>query len=59
VHRSDGREQQMLDSYLICWIPPAFVEGVSAGIRVVPEACILWLEDTDVKARKELRRFLR
>jgi hypothetical protein len=58
AHRSDGRADPSLDSYLISWVPPCFVDGVSAGIRVNPEECIQWLEDADVKAREELRRFL-
>jgi hypothetical protein len=58
AHRSDDREDTTTDSYLISWVPPCFVDGVSAGIRVNPEECILWLEDADVKARVELRRFL-
>ena len=59
AHRDDGRGDVNFDSYLIAWVPPCFIDGVSAGIRVNPEACIEWLEDADVKARDELRRFLR
>lgn len=33
------------ESSLIAWVPPAFVQLVQAGINVIPEECVLWLED--------------
>jgi hypothetical protein len=27
------------------WVPPVFVPLVQAGINVIPERCVLWLED--------------
>jgi hypothetical protein len=33
------------DSYLLSWIPEVFVDLVSDGIDVNPEACILWATD--------------
>jgi hypothetical protein len=32
------------DGFLVAWIPPAFLELVGWGIRVNPEACIVWAE---------------
>lgn len=48
AHRSDGGQDPSFDSYLISWIPPCFVDSVTAGISVNPEQCIQWLEDADV-----------
>jgi hypothetical protein len=31
-----------LDSYLVCWIPPAFLDVVDRAIEVNPEECFLW-----------------
>lgn len=58
AHRNDARGDVSTDSYLVSWVPSCFVDGVAAGIRVNPEECIQWLEDADVSARDELRRFL-
>jgi hypothetical protein len=43
-----GGQDPSFDSYLISWIPPCFVDSVTAGISVNPEQCIQWLEDADV-----------
>jgi hypothetical protein len=33
-----------LDSYLVCWIPPAFLDLVDRAIAVNPEECLLWAD---------------
>lgn len=33
-----------LDSYLICWMPPAFLDLVDRAIALNPEQCILWAD---------------
>jgi hypothetical protein len=35
------------DEALIAWIPDELVVLVTQGINVIPEACLLWLEDED------------
>ena len=43
------------DGYLLCWVPDPLVERVDHGIDVNPEACIRWIEDTDVGVKAALR----
>lgn len=33
---------------LIAWVPPAFVSLVDAGIDLIPESCVMWLDDCTV-----------
>jgi hypothetical protein len=33
------------ESSLIAWVPSVFVPLVQAGIKVIPEQCVLWLDD--------------
>ena len=33
------------ESSLIAWVPSVFVPLVQAGINVIPEQCVLWLDD--------------
>ena len=37
----------MVRSYLLAYVPAAFVGHVGRGIAVNPERCILWLEDSE------------
>lgn len=46
------------ETYLVAWVPPQFIEYVSAGIRVNPEKCIAWLDDVAVGARAELKHLI-
>jgi hypothetical protein len=39
-------EDRSVRKYLVAWVPPVFVEQVQEGIRVNPEKCIQWLEDS-------------
>jgi hypothetical protein len=42
-------------SYLVCWVPPVWVDPVDFGIRVNPEECILWASDVDTALTRQLR----
>ncbi|HEY3999631.1 MAG TPA: hypothetical protein VGO93_12235 [Candidatus Xenobia bacterium] len=33
---------------LLAWVPQPWVEGVAKAIRVNPESCIYWIEETDL-----------
>ena len=39
------------DSYLIAYVPEKILTLATDGILVNPEACIMWLSDSDVKLR--------
>ena len=41
----DAPNAEHWESSLIAWVPPIFVPLVQAGIKVIPESCVLWLED--------------
>lgn len=41
--------------YLLCWVPEAFIAGANAGVNANPEACIRWLDETEVRVRPALR----
>jgi hypothetical protein len=41
-------------NYLLSWVPAEFAQLVSDGIKVSPEACILWLDETDFALRSLL-----
>jgi len=45
-----------MNSCLISWIPPQFVELVSRGIYVNPEECIVWLENATIGVADDLPR---
>jgi hypothetical protein len=38
-------------TYLLAWVPPAFIELADRGIAVNPEECIAWLSFRDVGLR--------
>ena len=40
--------------YLLCWVPDPFCELADAGVRVNPEACIRWLDETELRVRPVL-----
>lgn len=42
-------------NYLVAWVPPVFLEVAASGIRVNPEECIQWLDETDVSLAKFLQ----
>lgn len=50
VHYPDNSEQ----SYLVAWVPPEFIRLADAGIQVIPEECVKWLEDSDVDLKKQV-----
>jgi hypothetical protein len=41
----DAPNAKHFEVSLIAWVPPVFVPLVQAGIDVIPEQCVLWLED--------------
>lgn len=43
-------------SFLIAWVPPAFMELANAGIFVNPEGCMLWLDTLQFPIVASLRR---
>jgi hypothetical protein len=43
VVETSGRPQE----YLVCWIPPTFIQTVQDGIDVNPVACIDWLPELE------------
>ena len=42
--------------YLISYVPEIFVQAASVGIDVNPEACIVWLYDSDTEINARLRK---
>jgi len=41
----DAPNAKFFETSLIAWVPPLFVPLVQAGIDVIPERCVMWLED--------------
>jgi hypothetical protein len=41
--------------YLLCWVPERFAERANAGVHANPEACIRWLDDTELRVRPVLQ----
>jgi hypothetical protein len=41
----DAPNAKHWESSLIAWVPPPFVPLAQAGINVIPEQCVLWLDD--------------
>ena len=52
----DGTQAEMEANYLVAWVPPDFVSLASAGVKVNPEECILWLDTMDDEFVRSLRR---
>jgi hypothetical protein len=52
----DGTNGEMEANYLVAWVPPDFVSLASAGVKVNPEECILWLDTMDDEFVRSLRR---
>jgi len=51
----DANGDPSFEQYLVCWVPPEFIGCAQEGIDANPEGCIVWLEDSRVAARDELR----
>lgn len=51
----DDQHDRAFSVYLVSWVPPALVDLATAGIRVNPEECIVWLDDADVPLRADLQ----
>lgn len=41
--------------YVLCWVPAQYSELANAGVSANPEACIRWLDETDVRVRTVLQ----
>lgn len=48
-HPRDSARRQLL-----CYVPAALIGAADAGIDVNPEACIIWLDDSDVSTRRRV-----
>jgi len=44
------------ESYLVAWVPPQLLELADAGISVIPEQCVVWLDELDLSFTQALRR---
>lgn len=42
------------ENYLLAYVPKQLLAVAAAGIRVNPEECIMWLDDTEVKIRSRV-----
>lgn len=51
----EGTAAPDYSGYLVCWVPEQFLELAKAGVSANPEACIRWLDETDVRVRPALR----
>jgi hypothetical protein len=38
--------------YVIAWVPEPFIAAADAGISVNPECCIVWLDESEVAAKR-------
>lgn len=45
IREPDIAGRRWCQTYVLAWIPPAFVPAVDLGIQVNPEECILWAND--------------
>jgi hypothetical protein len=50
-----NEHDRAFSTYLVSWVPPVLVDVATAGIKVNPEECIVWLDDADVPLRAELQ----
>ncbi|NOK23634.1 hypothetical protein HMI50_42305 [Corallococcus carmarthensis] len=55
MFREDPESDTQSADYLIAWVPPVFLDAVAQGIRVNPEVCIQWLEDSTTMMAKRLK----
>jgi hypothetical protein len=54
-----SRPQRSSRRYLICYVPVAAIDAANAGIEGNPEACIVWLDQSDVSVRRRVEEFVR
>jgi hypothetical protein len=43
------------ESFLVSWVPPAFLDRAAHGIEVNPECCINWVEDVETPFTRQLQ----
>jgi hypothetical protein len=52
----DVPDARHFETSLIAWVPPVFVSLVHAGIKVIAEECVMWLEECPEPLRREWNR---
>lgn len=55
----EKRPQLSSQRYLLCYVPLAAVDAADAGIEGNPEACIVWLDESDVSIRQRVEAVVR
>ena len=50
----DDYPRQSARRQLLCYVPAPFIGAANAGIEGNPEACIVWLDDSDVSIRRRV-----
>jgi hypothetical protein len=53
-YRDDRPAGDSTASYLVAWVPPAFIDVAGRGMDANPEQCIAWLDETDCGLRRRL-----
>jgi hypothetical protein len=48
----DDHSRDASDPYVVAWVPEPFIAAAEAGICVNPEACVVWLDESEVGARR-------
>lgn len=48
----DDHARDASDPYVVAWVPEPFIAAADAGIAVNPEACVIWLDESEVGARR-------
>jgi hypothetical protein len=48
----DAPNAKHWETSLIAWVPAPFVPLVQAGINVIPECCVMWLDDCPVSLQR-------
>jgi hypothetical protein len=51
LFRDAASRRDSFATYLLAWVPPAFIELADRGIAVNPEECIVWFPSRDVGLR--------
>lgn len=52
----DSSDEKGPGPYVVAWVPEPLVAAANAGIEVNPEACIVWLDESEVGARRVFAR---
>jgi hypothetical protein len=52
----DVPNAQHFETSLIAWVPPVFVSLVQAGIKLIAERCVMWLDECPASLQREWNR---